>query len=89
MVTRFIDTSFVPQLVKLPYRHVWSDYDTEADVLYLSFRKPQGADDTIMESDGNLYHYRGKELVGITILNASQPQTARRARPLKRHKRKV
>ena len=25
-----------------------------------------------MESDGNLYHYDGKQLVGVTILNASQ-----------------
>ncbi len=72
MATRLIDTSFVPQLLSLPYRHIWSDYDAEADVLYLSFRKPQGATDSIMESDGNLYHYRGKQLVGVTILNASR-----------------
>ena len=67
-----IDTSFVAHLLKLPYRHIWSDYDTEADVLYLSFRKPQGATDSIMESDGDIYHYRGKQLVGMTVLNASK-----------------
>ena len=85
MATRLIDTSFVPQLLKLPYRHVWSDYDDEADVLYLSFRKPQGATDSIMESDGNIYHYRGDQLVGLTVLNAhklmDKPSIQRRKRP--------
>ncbi len=72
MATRVVDPNFVSQLLKLPYQHVWSDYDAEADVLYLSFRKPQGANDTIMESDGNLYHYRDKQLVGVTVMNASK-----------------
>ncbi|MFN3466482.1 MAG: hypothetical protein ACK4WF_02125 [Candidatus Brocadiales bacterium] len=37
--------------------------------MYISFRKPQCANDSIME--GNLiYHYDGEELVGVTILNA-------------------
>jgi uncharacterized protein YuzE len=46
----------------------------QADVLYISFRKPQQAIDSIMEEDGNLYHYRNGELVGITVLHASQQQ---------------
>jgi uncharacterized protein YuzE len=50
---------------------MWTEYD-EADVLYISFRKPQPANDSIMEDDGNIYHYRDNELVGITVLNASQ-----------------
>ena len=52
-------------------KHVWTDYDSEADVLYISFRKPQQANDSIMEDDGNLYHYRDEQLVGVTVLNAS------------------
>lgn len=72
MAKRLIDTEFVSKLLKLPYRHVWSDYDDEADVLYLSFRKPQGANDSVMESDGNLYHYRDDQLVGVTVMNASK-----------------
>jgi len=87
MATRLIDTSVVPQLLKLPYRHVWSDYDAEADVLYLSFRKPQGATDTLMESDGNLYHYRESQLVGVTVLNASR-QVGRSPARLRRKSRK-
>ncbi len=41
-----------------------------ADVLYLSFEKPQCANDSVMEDDGNIYHYRDGCLVGITLPNA-------------------
>ncbi len=58
----------------LPARQIWTDYDPEADVLYISFRKPQQANDSIMEDDGNIYHYRDDLLVGITVLNASHKQ---------------
>ena len=51
-----------------PSYHV--DYDEEVDVLYVSFRKPQCADDSVMDDDF-IYHYDGKRLVGVTILNAS------------------
>jgi uncharacterized protein YuzE len=41
------------------------------DTLYISFRKPQSADDSIME--GNLiFHYDGKRLAGVTILHAKE-----------------
>ena len=33
--------TMVSDIVKLPVEHLWIDYDREADVLYLSFRKPQ------------------------------------------------
>jgi hypothetical protein len=33
----------VPQLVRFPTKQLWIDYDEEADVLYLSFYKPQTA----------------------------------------------
>ncbi len=65
-----IDLTFVPELLRLPYPQVWSDYDEGADVLYLSFEKPQCANDSVMEEDGNIYHYRDRRLVGITLLNA-------------------
>ncbi|MDP6180590.1 MAG: DUF2283 domain-containing protein [Desulfatiglandales bacterium] len=72
MDTSTIDLSFVSNLLRLPSTHVWSDYDDEADVLYLSFEKPQCADDSIMEEDGNVHHYRKNRLVGITLPNAKQ-----------------
>jgi uncharacterized protein YuzE len=59
----------VPYLLKMPSKKIWIDYDDEADVLYISFRKPQQADDSIMDND-LIYHYRGKEVVGITVLHA-------------------
>jgi uncharacterized protein YuzE len=70
MVT--ISRGLIDEVLSLPSRQVWTDYDAEADVLYISFRKPQQANDSIMEDDGNIYHYRDDELVGITVLNASQ-----------------
>lgn len=72
METSVINMDFVAQIVQLPYTQLWIDYDEEADVLYVSFRKPQCADDSIMEEDGNIYHYRGEELVGITLMNAKK-----------------
>ncbi|MDY6863906.1 MAG: DUF2283 domain-containing protein [Thermodesulfobacteriota bacterium] len=61
----------LPYLLKMPSKKIWIDYDDEADVLYISFRKPQQADDSIMEDD-LICHYRGKELVGITVLHAKK-----------------
>ena len=47
------------------------DYDEGADVLYISFDRPQKATDTEMTDDGLLLRYRAKELVGVTVLDAS------------------
>ncbi len=59
----------LPHILKMPSDRIWIDYDKEADVLYISFRKPQQANDSVMEDD-IIYHYRDHELVGITILHA-------------------
>lgn len=61
-----------PYLLKFPYRKMWIDYDKEADVLYINFKKPQKATDSEMTKKGILLRYRDNELVGITILDASQ-----------------
>lgn len=61
------------QVSRLPASSFWLDYDEEADVLYVSLRRPQKATETIEVDDGAiLLHYRGKDLVGITVLNASK-----------------
>jgi uncharacterized protein YuzE len=68
-------TQAVPLLLKFPERRFWVDYDAEADVLYISFRRPQQATNTEMTEEGILLRYQGDELVGITILDAStRPQ---------------
>ena len=36
----------LPHLLKLPSKQVWFDFDEEADVLYVSFERPQGATDS-------------------------------------------
>ena len=57
--------------IKFPAEHMWVDYDRGADVLYLSFRKPQRASKTIETDDDILIRKDGNKVVGITILNAS------------------
>lgn len=71
-----LSKAVITELLALPARQFWIDYDEVADVLYVSFRKPQQANNSIMEEDGNVYHYRDAELVGITILHAAQPTTS-------------
>jgi len=61
----------IPYLTEMPSKSMWVDYDDEANVLYISFRKPQHADDSKIDDD-IIYHYSGKELVGITIVNAKK-----------------
>ena len=59
-------------LLRLPVTKMLIDYDKEADVLYISFNRPQKATDSEMTKDGILHRYRGDELVGITVLDASK-----------------
>lgn len=61
----------VPRLLDFPAKHLWIDYDAEADVLYLSFAKPQRATDSELRDDGIIVHRRGKKVVGLTIQDAS------------------
>ena len=62
----------VSHIIKLPETKMWIDYDREADVLYISFKRPQKATDSEMLDNGVLLRYKGDELVGITILEASK-----------------
>jgi len=58
----------MPYLRRLPSEHLWIDYDKEADVLYVSFEKPQQATNSVLQDDNVLLRYRGKRLVGMTII---------------------
>ena len=62
----------VSHFIKMPETKMWVDYDKEADVLYMSFKRPQHATDSEMLENGILLRYKGEELVGITVLNASK-----------------
>jgi uncharacterized protein YuzE len=51
----------------------WLDFDEEADVPYISLKRPQLATETVdLEEEGILLDYRNKKLVGITVLDVSQ-----------------
>lgn len=61
-----------PHLIKFPSQKFLVDYDRGADVLYISFDRPQKATDSKMLDNGILLRYRDKKLVGITILDISK-----------------
>ncbi len=65
----------IPMLLNFPVKRFHVDYDKEADVLYISFERPQKATDTEVTDEGLLLRYRENKLVGITILNASRFKT--------------
>jgi uncharacterized protein YuzE len=69
-------SAMASDMLRLPARHVWVDYDREADVLYMSFRKPQGATKTIELDEDTLVRKDGRTIVGLTIMNASTRQEA-------------
>lgn len=60
------------QLAEYGNDKLFIDYDKEADVLYVSFGRPQKADDAIQGEDGIVRRKKGKKIVGLTILNASR-----------------
>ena len=61
-----------PHLIRFPKSKLWVDYDKEADVLYLSFERPQKATDSEMLENGVLLRYKADKLVGVTIMEASK-----------------
>ncbi|MBC7568279.1 MAG: DUF2283 domain-containing protein [Spirosoma sp.] len=62
--------SLIPYMLK--HKNLWSSYNEEVDVLYLHFKKPNHADDSELTDDDTIIRYENGEVVGITILNASQ-----------------
>ncbi|NPV29948.1 MAG: DUF2283 domain-containing protein [Firmicutes bacterium] len=50
-----------------------ASYDPVGDVLYVHFtEQPVAADDSEFVADDIVVRYRGNEVVGVTILNASK-----------------
>ena len=72
----------MPHILNLPAAKFWVDYDRDADVLYISFQRPQKATDSEMLEDGVILRYRGDKMVGLTILDASKREKS----PSKRKK---
>jgi uncharacterized protein YuzE len=61
----------VSHLIRLPKKHMWPDYDVEADVVYIHFEEKPGSTHGEMRDDGIILDYKGARLVGLTILEAS------------------
>ena len=62
----------VPEILEMPSSTIWIDYDAEADVLYINFKKPAHADESTMSDDDIIYRYERGNLVGITILSVKK-----------------
>ena len=62
----------LPSLKQTEQGSLWMSYDAEADVLYVSFKKPSEATDSELTDDDVIIRYEGEEVIGCTILHASQ-----------------
>ncbi len=59
----------------LKHKTIFSNYDADADVLYLHFKKTSQVDDSELAEDDIIIRYENDEIVGFTILNASKQMT--------------
>lgn len=62
----------LPTVRQSPRQNLWLVYDAEADTLYVNFKKPSVASDSELTDDDVIVRYEGEEIIGVTILNASQ-----------------
>ena len=63
----------LPAVRHTPKGRLQASYDEEADVLYVHFGKqPKPATDSDFTDDDVIVRYDGEEVIGITILHASQ-----------------
>jgi uncharacterized protein YuzE len=62
----------LPKLKESREGLVWMSYDAQADTLYVNYKKPSLATDSQLTDDDVIIRYEGEEVVGFTILHASQ-----------------
>lgn len=62
----------VPAVRNSPQKYLWSSYDAEADVLYINFKKPSHATDSELMDNDIIVRYENDEVIGLTVLHASQ-----------------
>ena len=65
---------FLPAVKRTPEAALWLTYDQEADVLYVNFKKPSVATDSEL-TDDVIVRYQDDEIIGFTVLHASQRQS--------------
>lgn len=61
----------LPRVKDTPEGTVWLTYDRDVDVLYVNYKKPSVATDSEMTDDDVIVRYDGDEIIGMTILHAS------------------
>ena len=65
--------TLLPAVRHSPMGRLRASYDEEADVLYVHFGPhPRPATDSELTDDDIIVRYDGEEVIGITILHASQ-----------------
>jgi uncharacterized protein YuzE len=57
--------------IRLPTKKMWLDYDAEVDVLYLHFTDQPVSTHSEMTDEGFILDFNEEEIVGLTILEAS------------------
>jgi uncharacterized protein YuzE len=55
-----------------PEGSLWASCDSEADARYINFKKPSHATDSEWNDEDAILRYEGEEVVGLTVLHASQ-----------------
>jgi len=61
-----------PPPLTIPHKKIWVDYDEEADVLYVNFKRPSRADDSELTDDDVIIRRQKGEVVGMTFLNVAK-----------------
>jgi uncharacterized protein YuzE len=64
--------ALVPVLRQLPVGVLSASYDRDADVVYINFGERTLATDSELTADDVILRYQGDDLVGLTVLHASQ-----------------
>ncbi len=65
--------NLLPAVRHSPNGHLQTSYDEEGDVLYVHFGlQPRSATDSELTDNDIIVRYDGYEIIGITILHASQ-----------------
>jgi uncharacterized protein YuzE len=62
----------VSHQINLPEGPRWFNYDEEADTLYVRFTKQPCSDHSELTDDGLIVDYRDNEIVGLTVVGASE-----------------
>ena len=60
----------MPHLLDTAHKKIWVDYDQEADVLYINFKKPAHAEDSELTDNDVIVRYESGQVVGMTFLHA-------------------